>query len=365
MTKSIVSVLSEFAGDSKSLCIFGGGGGSDQETARLLAVSLVSCKKHSLKTITVITAFAPLYDREGPHQENEIFTARSREQTKLKYTGKPFKSWQKSASGEWEYAQRDASRSYSDNECVASLSEDSSHDGLLYTTAQPVEVEGVTIQSYGLVVVPPSEKPLFEASRDLLQRLLCPTNSDIVEPILLVDTGGDGMKFYTKRSLPAGAAHMGDVDVTAIYGGVSDSRDTDSLRLCLQISRKKNGKMAFLVVGPGADGESSTQGLTNTHDMIRRNGSLVLEGSVAELIGIMDDHTSLPERHLLKLWLQPRQFSTIAHITEAVKLGEHKNTSMDDQTVTIRRQGVVVGPRPASFLSSFWLISGDILEEFL
>lgn len=52
---------------------------------------------------------------------------------------------------------------------------------------------------------------------------------------------------------------MGDVDVTEIYGGVGDSRDTDSLRLCLDISRKRNGKLAFLVVGPGADGESSTE----------------------------------------------------------------------------------------------------------
>lgn len=57
--------------------------------------------------------------------------------------------------------------------------------------------------SYGLVVVPPSESLLFPASRGLLRRLVCPTNPAVVEPILLVDTGGDGMKFYTQRSLPA------------------------------------------------------------------------------------------------------------------------------------------------------------------
>ncbi|KAF4724076.1 hypothetical protein FOZ62_023587, partial [Perkinsus olseni] len=281
MTKSLVSALSTFAGDSTSLCIFGGGGGSDQETARLLAISLVSCQKHSLKTITVITAFAALYDREGANHEREIFTPQSRNQTKRKYTGAPFKSWQKTASGDWEYSQRQPSAAYSGNQCVTSILKDGSDEGLLYTTASPVVIDGVTIQSYGLVVVPPSETELFPASRDLLRHLVCPADPDVVEPILLVDTGGDGMKFYTQRSLPPGAPRMGDVDVTAIYGGVSDSRDTDSLRLCLDISRKRNGKMGFLVVGPGADGESSTQGLKNTHELIRQNGSLILEGSVA------------------------------------------------------------------------------------
>ncbi|KAF4710139.1 hypothetical protein FOZ62_026761 [Perkinsus olseni] len=120
--------------------------------------------------------------------------------------------------------------------------------------------------------------------------------------------------------------------------------------------------MGFLVVGPGADGESSTQGLKNTHELIRQNGSLILEGSVAELIEVMEDHTSLPERHLLKLWLKPREFSTIAHITEAVK---QTSSNAVEGSVVIKRRGVAVGPRPASFLSSFWLISGDVLEQFL
>ncbi|KAF4725844.1 hypothetical protein FOZ63_009749, partial [Perkinsus olseni] len=187
MTKSLVSALSTFAGDSTSLCIFGGGGGSDQETARLLAISLVSCQKHSLKTITVITAFAALYDREGANHEREIFTSQSRNHTKRKYTGAPFKSWQKTASGDWEYSQRQPSAAYSGNQCVTSILKDGSDEGLLYTTASPVVIDGVTIQSYGLVVVPPSETDLFPASRDLLRHLVCPADPDVVEPILLVD----------------------------------------------------------------------------------------------------------------------------------------------------------------------------------
>lgn len=87
-----------------------------------------------------------------------------------------------------------------------------------------------------------------------------------------------------------------------------------------------------------------------------------------ELIGVMDDHTSLPERHLvrkrqvqglnlrpcssqLKLWLKPREFSTIAHITEAVKQREEQKSSSPaiEGSVVIKRRGVVVGPSKARF----------------
>ncbi|KAF4710608.1 hypothetical protein FOZ62_000352, partial [Perkinsus olseni] len=149
--------------DSTSLCIFGGGGGSDQETARLLAISLVSCQKHSLKTITVITAFAALYDREGANHEREIFTSQSRNHTKRKYTGAPFKSWQKTASGDWEYSQRQPSAAYSGNQCVTSILKDGSDEGLLYTTASPVVIDGVTIQRRSSAVESARSFPVFHS----------------------------------------------------------------------------------------------------------------------------------------------------------------------------------------------------------
>jgi len=147
--------------------------------------------------------------------------------------------------------------------------------------------------------------------------------------LVAVDTGGDCL-----RGLIPG---MGNRDIANLFDGTPDTRDEDTLHLLQQLQSKQ--PLELFVLGPGADGETSSEGLEVAHRFIQEHAAVIRRGNMNDLF--VDMHR-IPE------WKTPKEGSIIANITNAM------NANPND-LIDIKRRGVVVGRAPAGIMRQFWV----------
>jgi hypothetical protein len=265
--------------------IFGIGGGSDFETACMVAET----------DDFVLTALAPLLLSDGNIDWD---------QTLAKYTGRDFRM---SSDSMWE--RRDIYKCFS-------VSHEEGSFPLLKDHRRP--------NSFGIFVPSRYSHVAFRLSLESLKFLV--GSSEIVA----VDTGGDSL-----RGLVPG---MGDTDLSPVFGGAVDSRDVDALAL---IGQFVNGPFKLLVIGPGADGETSKRGLQTAFEALDQargaSARLIRRGNILDLgqhFSRITDCMDYPEG------------STLSNIKEALA---HNNPTVD---VPVTRVGRVVQFLPVYFLSS-------------
>eukprot|EP01036_Dinobryon_divergens_P033672 gene33672-43519_t len=265
--------------------IFGLGGGSDFSSACLIAAVETENEK-ARDDIIILTAFAPIV----------IGGAIDLSQSIHKYTGMPY--FVKTA------------------------------DKLTTSKAYEVPSRSLFPKEFALCV---------ESLRSLIISNL---STDISPQILAVDTGGDCL-----RRLVNG---MGDQDISHLFGGVVDTRDTDSLHLITEINGRPT--VEITIFGPGADGETTALGLQlATEDLIKnKTASSSSNVKLLEWGNISNKYSSGFQR--VAAWANPSRGSTISHIMKAI-------ASCEDNTIEIERQGQVVSAVPAKFLASFWRVS--------
>lgn len=268
-------------------CFFGIGGGSDFNTAWLL------CDPRDI----IITALAPIYSRGVIDIEETI----------RKYTGQPY-----SIDGNFELTGITSYLCYS-TERVAG--------------AFPVLVDGRRPHSYGLIVPPHSHKDQFSQCCVKLQELAA--GSDIVA----VDTGGDSLRGLV--------GEMGNNDISHLFGGVRDTRDTDSICLLRRVTRES---FRIYVCGPGSDGETTGASIIEALDILEHKSS----GAGYELLctGSMSEFGASFDR--IPAWSHPIEGSTISNIMRALH-------TPSDWCRVIRR-GRAVSSVPSAILSSYWVL---------
>lgn len=272
--------------------LFGIGGGSDLTSALLVAAKL------NVEEPVIFTSFRPITDANG---ELDF------QKTVLKYTGHPF-----GANG-ISHAAIDEYNSWS----------------VIWEGKIPLFVHRRLTRVYGILVAP-SQSPMFADCCTTLRGLV----DDLHKPVIAVDTGGDCL-----RGIVSG---MGDRDISPLFGGVHDTRDTDTLRLISDVFGLDS--IHTYVLGPGSDGETTKDGLVRAWKILNSNTQLVRmlhAGNMAEFACVLME---------VDEWRNSKPGSTISNIREAV---ESKNEWMDVK----RRGSVVVGKVETVFLSSYWEVS--------
>jgi len=317
--------------DDEDCCIFGIGGGSDFNSACLIAKVLRALKPD--RNIVIITAYAPLLDLASPTTE---FSSTMNDETKLKYTGRRYSRFEKNGMT-WELRETDAISQYSSSNMVSFHPDVPVFQDHRFTS-QP------DISCFGLLVPPPDMTKLFSDTLDALQAILTREfGEDANIACIAVDSGGDSL-----RGIVPG---MGDVDISHLYAGVSDSRDRDALRIISMAGLIPKTKL--IVFGPGSDGETSAAGLALANDYWATNSDyLIGKGHLSEFEPYWRDHES---DEALKAWVNPSVGSTISNMMTACS-SEDGNAE-----ISINRRGICVAKLPIQFPSSYWIIDINYL----
>lgn len=272
-------------------CFFALGGGSDFYSAWLLAFDSDSL---------IITAFAPVM------QDMTI----SIEQTVNKYTGRPYCS--------------------SGHDCKVSRDVEYTVFSLLESnTDWPIFVDSRRENSFGVLIPKGIFVPETLASKAAIQLLLGGRPHEIIA----VDTGGDSL-----RGLVDG---MGNRDVSGLYDGIVDSRDSDSIEIIKDIT---GGAFTLYVFGLGSDGETSDEGVSQALNCLERNASPGLQLLHVGSMSVFTDQMSAIHK-----WREPLESSTLRNIRRAMEFS-------DDSLVEIRRRGTVTNSIKTKYVSSYWVI---------
>ena len=192
----------------------------------------------------------------------------------------------------------------------------------------PILVDSRRPHAFG-VIVPNKTDPLFEECCVIVKNLI--GNREIEA----VDTGGDSLRGI----LPG----FGDVDVSYLFNGIRDTRDEDCILLIRSITRKP---VRIVVLAPGADGETSQQGLSEgihalTDACDAKNITLISTGHISTLLLLSESKLG---------WEAPSPGSTIDNITRALTLDGTKSR------ISIIRRGHVLHEVPVDYLTSFFIL---------
>jgi hypothetical protein len=267
-------------------CVFGIGGGSDFHTACLFAGD----------EDVVLTALAPVVSKNGAIDWFHTMT---------KYTGRPF--------------------------CTAVS--DSVKQNPAYTCFKEIDAlapyllqDNRRSRAFGIVIPPCSMTDEMNACVARLRVLIGEAW------IQAVDTGGDCL-----RGLLPG---MGDTDISHLFGGTTDTRDSDAIELINRLTEKA---VHIRIVGPGSDGETSQEGLISALDSLLEGKSqkvrLLKNQSMKELKSVIDSSQG---------WESAREGSTLDNIKRAMATVEGSDP------IPIVRKGQVVNHIRAEHLASVW-----------
>lgn len=271
-------------------CIFGIGGGSDFDSAWLLADS---------DNDIIIVALAPLIFN------GHLYLT----ETLRKYTGSEFL--------------HPATRTLQSNPTYKCYTPNQ-----YFSQPWPILDDSRRANSYGIIVPPPEHSQEFALCAAALENMI-----EEGARITAVDTGGDCL-----RGLVPG---MGDRDLSDLYGGSLDTRDADAIKL---IYRTILNPFPIVILGPGADGETSRAGLTVAVEALQLNESgmeLKRLGNVSEY---SDRFLSVPS------WNNPKDGSTISNICRGMA------AVCPDECVPIVRCGRIIEMIPAGFVRSYWVV---------
>jgi hypothetical protein len=269
------------------------GGGSDVASCELIAKAL------NTHNFTLVTIMKPLEGANVVDMDNTI----------LKYTGKPYMQ---------QGRVQPARLEYSEFEFLGT-----SEGGRFLSTRRPYIV--------GLLVAQSPDSSVTRYAFGILTSLF---ESDPDREMIAVDTGGDSL-----RGIVPG---MGDKDISNLFDGCIDTRDSDALRL---LSTVVKGSVRLYVLGPGSDGETSPESLAFAAETISRSFNkptcrFIQRGNMSEFT---------PYFHRVDAWNHPSPGSTIANILNALKCDPHEN-------VTVYRRGNRVGTVPAHIMQQYLVI---------
>ena len=192
----------------------------------------------------------------------------------------------------------------------------------------PLFIDCRAENAYGIVVPHRDDVESFNMLTTSFVQFFLPNGE--CPPCLAVDTGGDSL-----RGLVPG---MGGHDIGHLFSNHVDDRDTVSLLLISVISQ---APVCLYVLGPGSDGETRDNDLTNALISLYANACprvcLVKEGRMDEFYEVIPQVTG---------WDEPTVGSTIWNIRNAT--GGPSGQSM------ITRRGVEIFHVSNAHLKSYW-----------
>ena len=273
------------------------GGGSDLATCYLVARSM------KVEEASFITVFRPLIVDNTIDIRNSV----------RKYTGAAYMQKDEHHAGRTEYADF--------------VEVQHSAHGVHFRHRRDFNTIGILLLDAG----EPSEE-LLQYTHELVRGLY---EADCDKKLVAVDTGGDSL-----RDIVPG---MGDRDISHLFDGSADNRDSDALRLAAEVT---GVPVTLYVVGPGSDGETSLNGLTTANRWL----STKPHPSESSINLINRGPISTLSRYFpfIQQWSDPSPGSTIWNIVTSLE----KDTQ--DQVPIVRR-GHELEPIPAMFLQEYWV----------